>query len=136
MARWEQYIDAKRIAPGVIRITIQVSAYPMVAEHWRQQLTGNNSRKWGKIYIDPLPGAREERRSIALAPFGSLYKGETGNNNDECPGAMFIWESQEPAHVQPSDARSNQEFGIDLYYALRHCILSETGPCPRTARTR
>jgi hypothetical protein len=91
MARWEQYIRADNVAPGVITVTIQRCAYPMVAEHWRQQLTGRNKRKWGKIYIDPDPGAKRVRRSMALAPFEGLYKGEIGNNNDECPGAMFIW---------------------------------------------
>jgi hypothetical protein len=130
MAKWEKQISTERIEPGVIRVTVLLPGYPMVAEHWRQQLTGTNGAKWGKIYIDPAPGAKEERRSIALAPFGSVYRGEKGNNLDECPGAMFIWETQEPAHVEPCDAISNQEFGRDLYYALRHRILHDTGPCP------
>jgi hypothetical protein len=117
---------------GVIRVAILSTGYPMTADHWKQQLTGKNAAKWGKIYIDPAPGATEERRSIALAPFGSLYRGEKGNNLDECPGAMFIWETQEIAHIQPRDAVSNQEFGRDLYFALRCRVLHETGPCPRS----
>ncbi|WP_156955227.1 hypothetical protein [Polaromonas glacialis] len=131
MARWEKYISTVRPEPGVINVTILVPAYPTVAEHWRQQLTGANLKKWGRIFIDPAPGAAGERRSLALAPFGSLYKGQAGANLDECPGAMFIWDSQEPAHVHPTDARSNQDFGRDLYFALLHRVLSETGPCKR-----
>jgi hypothetical protein len=57
---------------------------------------------------------------------------EVGANIDECPGAMFIWESQEPADAHPTDARSNQDLGRDLYFALRHRVLAETGPCERT----
>lgn len=130
MARWEKFITTERIAPGVIKVTIQVSAYPMVGDHWKQQLSGKNAKKWGRIFIDPAPGEAGDRRSIALAPFQALYKGEIGNNNDECPGAMFIWETQKTAHVQPSDALSNQEFGRDLYFALRQRVLQETGLCP------
>jgi hypothetical protein len=131
MARWEAYIRTERIEPGVIQVHVLSAGYPMVAEHWRQQLTGANARRWGRIYIDPAPGAADERRSIALAPAGSLYRGARGSNWDECPGAMFIWETQEPAHILPTDARSNQDFGRDLYFALQHRVLSETGPCPR-----
>lgn len=116
---------------GVIKVWVLCAAYPMVADHWREQLTGRNAEKWGRIYIDPAPGASAERRSIALAPFGSLYRGEIGANIDECPGAMFIWESQQPAHPLPTDARANQDFGRDLYFALRHRTLHETGPCAR-----
>lgn len=137
MARWEQYIRADNVAPGVIAVTIQSSAYPMVAEHWRQQLTGRNKRKWGKIYIDPDPGAKRGRRSMALAPFEGLYKGEIGNNNDECPGAMFIWETQEASHVQPLDAMSNQQFGGDLYRALERVAMKATaGGRPTPIRER
>jgi hypothetical protein len=78
----------------------------------------------------------KERRSMALPPFGSLYKGEKGNNLDECPGAMFIWDTQKTAHVQPCDALANQEFGRDLYFALAHRVLHETGPCPRSQLKR
>jgi len=131
MERWEQYIRTANPEPGVITVNIQTSGYPMAGDHWRQQLTGAALRQWGKIYIDPAPGASDERRSMALAPLGRLYKGEVGNNNDECPGAMFIWQTQETAHVQPLDARSNQDLGRDLYFALRHRVLAATGPCKR-----
>jgi len=133
MARWEQFIHTERAAPGVIKVTIQTSAYPMVGEHWQQQLTGSNKKRWGRIYIDPDPEAKAQRRSIALGPFKGLYKGQVGNNNDECPGAMFIWETQTTSHVQPSDAKSNQEFGTDLYRALEHRVLSETHSGPPTS---
>lgn len=136
MARWEQYIHAANSAPGVITVTVQTSAYPMVADHWKQQLTGRNKAKWGTIYIDPDPASKRERRSIALAPFAGLYKGESGNNNDECPGAMFIWESQDISHVQPCDAVSNQEFGRDLYRALESVVLRATPNDPRPIKQR
>ncbi len=132
MARWENYIKTTRIEPGVISVTILTTAYPTVGEHWRQQLTGKNLRKWGRIYIDPAPGEADERRSMALAPFGKLYKGEVGANIDECPGAMFIWETQEIAHGHPTDARSNQDLGRDLYHALCSRVKAETGPCKRS----
>jgi hypothetical protein len=130
VARWEQFIQTETVAPGVIQVTIQTSAYPMVGEHWRRQLSGANRKRWGKIFIDPDPKAKAQRRSIALGPFRGLYKGAVGNNNDECPGAMFIWETQRPSHVQPSDAKSNQDFGRDLYRALEHRVLKETGSLP------
>lgn len=136
MARWQQYIHSENSAPGVITVTVQTCAYPMVADHWKQQLTGRNKAKWGKIYIDPDPASKRERRSIALAPFAGLYKGEVGNNNDECPGAMFIWESQEISHVQPCDAVSNQEFGRDLYRALESVVLRATPNDPRSIKQR
>jgi hypothetical protein len=126
MAGWEKYIATERVEPGVIKVTIQTSAYPMVGDHWRQQLTGANAKKWGRIYIDPDPTAKQQRRSIALGPFKGLYRGEVGNNNDECPGAMFIWETRDTAHVQPCDAKSNQDFGRDLYRALENRVLKET----------
>jgi hypothetical protein len=102
----------------------------MVAEHWRQQLSGKNKSKWGKIYIDPDPAAKQQRRSIALAPFAGLYKGVPANNNDECPGAMFIWETQETSHVLPVDAIANQAFGRDLYRALEREVLRATSDQP------
>lgn len=136
MARWQQYIRAHNSAAGVIAVTVQTSAYPMVAEHWKRQLTGKNKAKWGRLFIDPDPTAKRERRSIALAPFAGLYKGHTGNNNDECPGAMFIWETQEVSHVQPCDAVSNQEFGRDLYRALEHAVLKATPTDPRPIKDR
>ena len=132
MGTWDRFIRAENVAPGVIKVTIEVAAYPMVAEHWRQQLTGQNKRKWGRIYIDPDPTAKKDRRSIALAPFKGLYKGEVGNNNDECPGAMFIWETQETSHVQPLDAFSNQSFGRDLYRALEREVMRATAPWQST----
>lgn len=136
MSKWQQNIRVVNSAPGVISVTVQMSAYPMVAEHWKQQLTGRNKAKWGKIYIDPDPASKRERRSIALAPFTGLYKGQIGNNNDECPGAMFIWETQEVSHVQPCDAVSNQEFGRDLYRALECVVLKATATDPRPIKER
>jgi hypothetical protein len=130
MARVPNYqknITTRLAAAGVIEVTIKTSAYPMVGEHWRSQLTGRNARKWGWIAIDPDKAERAKRRKVALEAFQGLYEGEVGNNNDECPGAMFMWQSNHVAHVQPCDARSNQDLGRDLYFALRKAIPGEMG---------
>jgi len=87
---------------GVVVVTIDVASYPMVGQHLREQLSGRNARKWGRIYIDPDKAECKRRRDDALAAFRGLYKGEVGNNCDECPGAMFYWDGPAyPAHVQP-----------------------------------
>jgi hypothetical protein len=104
---------------GEITITIKAAAYPMVGAHWRDQLTGTNRLKWGNIYVDDDKDAKRLNRRIAMDQWGKLYRGETGNNLDECPGAMFVWDGEEQtAHVQPCDARSNQDLGRDMYNAL------------------
>lgn len=122
MARHEQFIDVKQVEPGVVEATIDLAGYPMVGHHWREQLTGTNAAKWGRIFVDPSPTEKNARRKDALGPFGTLYKGEKGNNLDECPGAMFVWETNRTAHVQPVDARANQDLGRDLYFALKRAI--------------
>jgi hypothetical protein len=113
---------------GVVVVTIDIVSYPMVGQHWREQLTGKNARKWGRIYIDPDKAECKRRRDDALAPFRGLYKGEVGNNCDECPGAMFYWDGPEyPAHVQPLCAYNNQRLGRDLDRVLRNTIPGDTG---------
>ena len=43
-------------------------------------------------------------------------------NRDECPGAMFIWETQEIADVELLCAVQNQSFGRDLYRELKRAL--------------
>ncbi len=111
-------ITARVIEPGVIFCEIYTTAYFMVGEHWRNQLTGNNKRKWGRIFIDPSKTAKQLRRRDALSDLRGLHRGNAAVNLDECPGAMFIWETQADTHVEPLCAVSNQAFGRDLYWAL------------------
>lgn len=125
MAHWQNFIKTTCNERGRIDVTIITAAYPTVGEHWRQQLTGSNLRKWGRIFIDPDPRAVKDRRSMAIGPFRGLYKGERAANVDECPGAMFIWETHETAHPVPVDAKSNQQFGIDLYQALCSEVMTQ-----------
>jgi hypothetical protein len=108
---------------GVVNVTINVPAFPMVGAHWRDQLSGPNARRWGKLFIDPDKEECEERRRDALNSFRGLYGGEPANNLDECPGAMFYWDGPEyPAHVQPLCASDNQALGRELYRVLRKTI--------------
>ena len=44
-------------------------------------------------------------------------------NRDECPGAMFIRETQETADVKEPCATDNQKFGTQLYYALHKTLI-------------
>lgn len=126
--RYKRYIRVTPPSGGVVQVEIGVQGYPMVGLHWKEQLTGANLRKWGRIYIDDDPSAKRARRRLALYPFGRLYAGEVGNNLDECPGAMFVWENQDQvAHVMPCDARANQDLGRDLYNALRAAIVGPMG---------
>jgi hypothetical protein len=120
-------VDASIVADGVVEVRIRTAAYPMVGLHWRQQLTGSNAAKWGRIFVDPSKEERRTRRRGALHSFGDLYRGEVGNNLDECPGAMFVWETNRESHVQPCDARSNQDLGRDLHSALRRVISGPMG---------
>lgn len=109
---------------GVVYVTVARTTYPQIAAHWEEQLTGKNARKWGKLYIDPSKAARDERRRDALSQEGPSTRGMPAFNRDECPGAMFICETQEIAHVEVCCATENQAFGRDLYHALR----KELGP--------
>ncbi len=127
MAHWENFIRTKCDGDGIIHVTIVTAAYPTAGDHWRQQLTGSNLRKWGRIFIDPDPHEAKERRSMAIGPLQGLYKGQPAANIDECPGAMFIWETDEIADPMPVDAKSNQQLGIDLYHALCREVMKQKG---------
>lgn len=130
MSNWRQSIRYQWPAPGVIELTVQTNAYHMVGEHWRKQLTGQNARKWGRIYIDPQVGEVAARRRDALWEIRGLNHHDSATNLDECPGAMFIPETNAISHVEPVDALSNQEFGRDLYLAIRQAIQEAPGPKP------
>jgi hypothetical protein len=124
------------VGPGKARITIRVSVYPQVGRHWKEQLTGPNRMKWGRIYIDPSKEAAIERRSDAMWEHGPAMVKGLHVNRDECPGAMFIWETQETADVEELCATDNQKFGRELYHALRETLLPLQVVAPREGKNR
>jgi len=103
--------------PGVITVTIRVSSYGQAGEHWRDVLSGPNHGGYGKVYIQRF-GANK-RRYLSCYELRDYYRGVSGANLDECPGAMFIWTTHKPADVEPIDAIDNQKLGRDLGNALR-----------------
>jgi hypothetical protein len=117
-------VVAKSRKDGVVFVTVARKSYPQIAAHWEEQLTGANARRWGKLYIDPSTRAKDGRRRDALWQEGPSTRGMPAFNRDECPGAMFICQTQEISHVEVCCATQNQAFGRDLYHALR----DELGP--------
>ena len=124
-----QDIQVEITSPGVARVTVRVGAYPQVARHWREQLTGANARKWGRLYCDPNKVEKMRRRSENMADYGGITDdvntrkhGKGHINRDECPGAMFIWETQAPADVEELCATDNQKFGRELYWAMKRVL--------------
>ena len=103
--------------PGVVTVTIRVSAYGQAGEHWRDVLSGPNHGGYGKIYIQRF-GANL-RRYLSCYELRDYYRGVTGANLDECPGAMFIWTTDKPADVEAIDAIDNQKLGRELGNELR-----------------
>jgi hypothetical protein len=112
---------------GVAEVTVRCSAYPQVAKHWQTQLTGARARQWGRIWIDPSSKEAKERRKDALWQAGESSRGLPGFNLDECPGAMFIWQTQKIAHTELCCATQNQAFGRELYWALRAALGKQMG---------
>jgi hypothetical protein len=112
-------VTAKMRLDGIVHVTVRRTMYPQIANHWETQLTGPNAKKWGRIWIDPSKAARDQRRRDALWQEGPSTRGLPAFNRDECPGAMFICETQEIADVEVCCATENQAFGRDLYHALR-----------------
>ena len=117
------------VSPGVARVTVRERHYPQVARHWREQLTGANARKWGRIYCDPSRVEKDRRRREHMSDYGGVIEdantrkhGKGHINRDECPGAMFVWQTQEPADVEEICATDNQTFGRDLYHAMRRVL--------------
>src|SRR3954471_7398601 len=101
-------IEVRITAPGKARVIIRKCVYPQVAEHWQEQLTGANRRKWGKIYTDPSKTHADERRADAMWQHGRAMARGIHVNRDECPGAMFVWETQALADVEELCATDNQ----------------------------
>ena len=115
-------ITLNHLEPGVVQVTIRTAAYRQVGEHWKRVLSGANARRWGRIWTDPDSAAADERRADAMWEEGPTTRGLPHFNRDECPGAMFIWETQEISDVEVCCASANQAFGRDLYNALRKLI--------------
>jgi hypothetical protein len=110
-------IATREVRPGVIEVSIPAAQYGQAGAHWRKVLTGPNHNGYGKLYIQRL-GANQRRYWHCYGP-RDWYRGEAGVNQDECPGAMFIWTSHKQAHVEAVDAIDNQKLGRDLGQALR-----------------
>ena len=105
------------IRAGVLQVLIRASAYGQAGVHWRKVLDGPNHKGYGKIYIQRFGANR--RRYENCYDLAGYYKGCTGANIDECPGAMFIWTTMKDADVEAIDAIDNQALGRDLGNALR-----------------
>ena len=110
---------AEKRNDGTVVVTVRRRLYPQIARHWETQLTGRNARRWGRLWIDPRKSAAHHRRRDALWQEGPTTRGMPAFNRDECPGAMFICETQEVADVEVCCATQNQAFGRDLYRALK-----------------
>ena len=110
-------ILTKEITPGKIEITIFTAVYGQAGKHWKGTLSGPQNGGYGKIYIQRF-GA-QKRRYCHIRDNYSYYKGEKGANQDECPGAMFIWSSSKEPSVEAIDAIDNQKLGRELGNALR-----------------
>jgi hypothetical protein len=116
-------IEVKHLGGGIAEVTIRAACYPQVGAHWKRVLSGSNAKRWGRIYIDPSKAAAEERRADAMWEEGRSTRGMPQANRDECPGAMFIWETQDISDVEVCCASANQAFGRDLYKALKDKLL-------------
>jgi hypothetical protein len=110
-------ITTREIKPGVVEVTISAAAYGQAGAHWRRVLSRSNHGGYGKIYIQRF-GANQ-RRYWSCYELRDYYRGNPGANLDECPGAMFIWTANKPAHVEALDAMDNQALGRALGAALR-----------------
>ena len=122
-------IQVEIVDKGVARVTVRVGAYPQAGKHWREQLTGANAKKWGRIYCDPSGVEKDKRRREHMSDYGAVIEdkytkkhGKGHINRDECPGAMFIWQTQAPADVEELCATDNQNLGRDLYWALKRVL--------------
>jgi hypothetical protein len=105
-------VVTQEVAPGVIEITIHTHHYGQAGDHWRRTLSGPNNGGYGTIYIQ-REGAAKRRYWHTRGP-RVWYKGEKGINQDECPGAMFIWTTMKYPSIEEVDALDNQRLGGDL----------------------
>ena len=116
-------IEVNCLGDGLAEVTIRTAMYRQVGAHWKRVLSGANAKRWGRIFIDPSKAHAERRRADAMWEEGESTRGMPQGNRDECPGAMFIWESGEISDVEVCCATANQDFGRDLYKALRKVLL-------------
>jgi hypothetical protein len=112
---------------GVIQCWVRVSAYGDAGRHWRDQLSGKNKRKWGRLYIDVdriRKNARRRDNLWAYRDHSDMTPAESAaSNDDECPGAMFESEFlPETSDVMRVCASHNQALGRDMYNALAKAV--------------
>ncbi|MGH7202057.1 MAG: hypothetical protein ACREJB_15745 [Planctomycetaceae bacterium] len=123
-------IQVKLAAPGVIEVRIRAIAYGQTGRHWKQQLSGKNAQKWGRLFIDPDPREVKTTRKMATWEQRGSFKG-CYLDQDECPGAMFLFDGPGEegfSHVEWVDSWSNQKMGRELYWALRAFFLARMKP--------
>jgi hypothetical protein len=103
---------------GRLTLIINVQSFGLTGQHWKDQLTGRNRSKWGKIYIHADKALTIENRRIATQDWRGAFRAQPVDI-DECPGAMFIWERQEvEADAMPVDRWSNRALGSAIRHAL------------------
>lgn len=110
-------IIAEEIRPGVIEILIHTQYYGQAGVHWERVLNGHDNNGYGHIYIQ-REGAEQRRYWHTRGPRSS-YQGNKGIDQDECPGAMFIWTALKYPSVEAVDSIDNQKLGRDMGLALR-----------------
>lgn len=109
-------VRALEIRDGVVEVTILTSFYEEAGEHWRRVLSGPRHGGYRRIFIQ-RDGANR-RRYLACYDLRGFYIAQPVNI-DECPGAMFIWETKKDASIQPVLAINNQQLGRDMGIELR-----------------
>lgn len=115
-------VTASKPTNGKLTLTINVRTYGVTGLHWKEQLSGSNRDKWGKIYISGDAELTKMNRSIATGHAKGLFKGYPVDI-DECPGAMFMWDGPEQqAHDVATDRSSNRALGSAIRHALRSAI--------------
>jgi|SRR3954471_21507073 hypothetical protein len=110
-------IWATEIRPGVVQVTINATYYGDAGAHWKRTLAGPLNGGYGKIYIQR--DQRKRRQYWHTTGPRVNYRGEPGINQDECPGAMFIWTAIKYPSVEAVDAIHNQNLGRDLGRVLQ-----------------
>lgn len=103
----------------VLVIGIPVASYGEAGKHWKEKLSGRSLARFGTIYLE-RSGA-DDRRSIHTWSMRGMYKG-TGLDQDEAPGAMFIWTGIEPASVRHVPRSENRSLGSDMGRAVRELL--------------
>lgn len=102
---------------GVVEVMIIVEHYGDAGEHWKRTLDGPDHRGYGHILIE-RSGAKERRRWHTAGP-RVFSAGVLGIDQDECPGAMFVWTTDKIASVEEVDPINNRRLGSDMRVALK-----------------